>query len=377
MRGMMAAPASRVLLVADAVGGVWSYTLDLARGIAERGGDAVLAVLGPPPAEDQREAAAAVPKLRMIETGLPLEWTAETPEALETTGNALAEMAAGSRADIVHLCSPALAAAERFGVPVIGVCHSCLATWWKAVRGGPPPAEFRWRIALTARGCAAVDALIAPTAAFAAATAEAYGLPQAPHVVRNGRQPPRTATSRQASFVFTAGRLWDEGKNLMGLDRAAARLAFPVLAAGSVEGPNGARVALRHVRPLGRLGEAEVRRWLARGPIFVSAARYEPFGLAVLEAAQAGCALVLSDIPSFRELWDGAALFVPPGDDAALAAALAEALRDRALRARLCGAARERAARYDAETMAEGILAIHRQVLQAAAERGSGRKSAA
>jgi glycosyltransferase involved in cell wall biosynthesis len=374
---MMAVHASRVLLVADAVGGVWSYTLDLARGIAARGGDTFLAVLGPPPSEGQREAAAAVPKLRMITTGLPLEWTAETPEALEATGNALAEMAAEWHADIVHLCSPALAAAGRFGVPVIGVCHSCLATWWQAVRGGSPPAEFRWRIALTARGCAAVDALIAPTAAFAAAIADAYDLPQAPHVVRNGRQPPPTVSDRQAGFVFTAGRLWDEGKNLAGLDRAAARLAFPVLAAGPVEGPNGARVVLRHVRPLGRLDEAEVRRWLTRGPVFVSAARYEPFGLAVLEAAQAGCALVLSDIPSFHELWDGAALFVPVGDDVVLADVLDEVLRNHALRMRLHKAARERAARYDAETMAQGVLEIHRQVLQAAAKCGRGRKSAA
>lgn len=34
-------------------------------------------------------------------------------------------------------------------------------------------------------------------------------------------------------------------------------------------------------------------------------------GLSVLEAAQAGCALVLGDIDSLRELWDGAATFVP------------------------------------------------------------------
>ena len=67
---------------------------------------------------------------------------------------------------------------------------------------------------------------------------------------------------------------------------------------------------------------AHVARHLARQPIFVSTALYEPFGLAVLEAAQAGCALVLSDIPTFRELWDGAARFVPARDDGALACAI-------------------------------------------------------
>ena len=52
-------------------------------------------------------------------------------------------------------------------------------------------------------------------------------------------------------------------------------------------------------------------------PIFVSVSRYEPFGLAVLEAAHAGCALVLSDIPTFRELWQGAASFVIAAGSAA------------------------------------------------------------
>ncbi len=52
----------------------------------------------------------------------------------------------------------------------------------------------------------------------------------------------------------------------------------------------------------------------AAATVFASMARYEPFGLAVLEAAQAGMRLVLSDIPTFRELWDGAAIFV--GDEA-------------------------------------------------------------
>ena len=106
-------------------------------------------------------------------------------------------------------------------------------------------------------------------------------------------------------FAFTAGRLWDEGKNIATLDRAAACLGIPFQAAGPLVGPNGQRVALAHLHPLGAIDERTLADYLSARPVFVSAARYEPFGLAVLEAALAGCPLVLADIPTFRELWDG------------------------------------------------------------------------
>ncbi|MDT8262603.1 glycosyltransferase, partial [Roseomonas sp. DSM 102946] len=83
------------------------------------------------------------------------------------------------------------------------------------------------------------------------------------------------------------------------------------------------------------------------------------FGLAVLEAAQAGCALVLSDIPTFRELWDGAAVFVPPDDEAAVALALDRMMADRAERDRLGDAARERARRYSTAAMSNAMLALY------------------
>ncbi len=110
--------------------------------------------------------------------------------------------------------------------------------------------------------------------------------------------------------VLTAGRLWDEGKNVAALDRAAVHLPFNICAAGPVQGPNGAAIELTRLDWLGTLEPLALHEVMARTQVFASTALYEPFGLAVLEAAQAGCALVLSDIPTFRELWDGAALFV-------------------------------------------------------------------
>lgn len=359
----------QLFMTADAVGGVWQYALDLARGLVDHGVETTLAVLGPSPRADQAANAGAVPGLRLLATDLPLDWIAKNSDEVKGAGALLAALADESVADIVHLNSAALAAGAPFRAPVVVGCHSCVATWWEAVRSGPVPDDFLWRARLVQQGYRAADALIAPTAAFAAVTRRTYGLREAPEVVHNGRwiashRPARPTFS--ASFAFTAGRLWDEGKNLAALDRAAAHLNIPFVAAGSLDGPNGAAIELRHVRAVGQLDGTEIAGWLKAAPVFVSTALYEPFGLAVLEAAQAGCPLVLSDIPSFRELWDGAATFVPPEDDRAIAAAVEEAMTDPTLRARLGAVARERARDYSVEAMAPRVFDIYRSLLSSA-----------
>ena len=174
-------------------------------------------------------------------------------------------------------------------------------------------------------------------------------------VVHNGRDALPAGRGRRERAVLTAGRLWDDGKDAPLLDRVAPRLSAPVRAAGPSAGPGGAEVRLRHVRLLGPLDEAGIADALAGATVFASPARYEPFGLAVLEAAQAGLALVLSDIPTFRELWDGAALFAPPGDDAAWLSALERALADPAPWAARAGA---RAVRYSTAAMVAGTLRL-------------------
>jgi glycosyltransferase involved in cell wall biosynthesis len=190
-----------------------------------------------------------------------------------------------------------------------------------------------------------------------------YGLKTPPSVIHNGRRAIRSVGEQTPElFAFTAGRLWDEGKDLATLDRAAARIAIPVLAAGPLQGPNGAQVAARHVQALGRLTDAEVARYLGQRPVFVSTARYEPFGLAVLEAAQAGCALILSDMPTFRELWDTAALFVPTGDDEALAQTITHLAQDRHERDRLGRRAQEIARAYSLEAMSMKTLDVYRSL---------------
>lgn len=361
-RGRNGAP--HVLMTADAVGGVWTYALDLAHGLAAHGMRATLAVLGPPPDEAQRAAARAVPDLDLVVTGEPLDWMAAGARATDQTARYLSEIARRVGADVVHLMSPLLAAHDRFAVPVVVTCHSCVSTWWQAVRGPEPlPDAFRWQRLTAQAGLAKATVVTVPTRAFAAALQAIHGPIPRLVVVPNGRRaPPCKPASAPPDvprpFALAVGRLWDKGKGIAALDAAAARLHVPVIAAGPTHGPNGETLQPKAIRAIGPRSSAEVAALLALEPIFVSPALYEPFGLAVLEAAQARCPLVLSDIATFRELWHGAALFVPVRDSAAIARAITDLAGDPGLRRMLALAASRRARSYSADLMTRRMAAL-------------------
>ena len=357
----------RVLMTADAVGGVWTYALDLAEALTAAGMAVRVAVLGPRPRADQ---GAEVRRrgLDVVETGFALDWLAHDTDVVRAAATGIARLARQFGADVVHLNAPALAAAARFPCPMVAVNHSCVATWWARVHGTPPPPRDAWRSALTGEGLRAADLAIVPTAAFGGLVREAHGLRRAPRTVHNGRTAPLAGPPpAMVDEVFTAGRLWDEAKNVGALDRAAARLPFPARAAGETLKPDGGVARFAALDVVGVWSGDALRRHLARRPVFVAPAIYEPFGLTVLEAAQAGCALVLNDIPSLRELWDGAALFVDADDADGLAGTIRRVVDSPAVRASLGEAARARSATYSVEAMASGTAAAYRACLRVGA----------
>jgi glycosyltransferase involved in cell wall biosynthesis len=212
---------------------------------------------------------------------------------------------------------------------------------------------------------AAAAAVVTPTAAMLLDLRREYGLERPGTVIPNGR-PADWATPRdKVPLVLAAGPVWDATSNLMGLAEAAAELTWPVVIAGEPVGPGGvsaattapANIAFPGPLVFGALGEL-----LSRASVFAAPALYEPFGRGPLEAAQAGCALLLSDLPSLREVWGDAAWFVDPRDPAAIRAALHTLVSDRALREDLGARARHRAARYTPERMAATYLYLYREL---------------
>jgi glycosyltransferase involved in cell wall biosynthesis len=302
-------------------------------------------------------------RLQIIDTGLPLDWLADEPAQVFTAGDHIATLARDLNADLIHLNSPTLAARARFSAPVVAAAHGCVGTWWQAARGTAPDPDYAWHADLMAAGLRAADTVVAPTSAFAATLQRTYDLLQPPLAIHNGRTPLSLPDAAQSDAVLTTGRLWDEVKGATTLDQVAALVDTPFRAAGPLTGPHGESVTLRHLHHLGTLGETALAAELAGRPIFVSAATFEPFGLSVLEAAQAGCPLILSDIDTFRELWTGAALFVPARDPQGYADAIVRIRTDTALRTHLSEVARLRAMRYTPQAQAGAMAAIYAALL--------------
>lgn len=353
-----------VLMTADTVGGVWHYAVQLADGLARRGIRTVLATMGRAPTATQLDAAAAVPGLLHVHGEYRLEWMPGAEADVERAGGWLLELERQHAPDIVHLngyCHAAL----PFAAPKLVVAHSCVRSWWRAVHGVDAPPEWAAYGAGVARGLRAADAVVAPTAAFLTEIEAIYGpLPNA-GVIHNGRDPDafRSAAEKEP-IVLAAGRLWDQAKNVAALDAVAADLPWPVHVAGDDQGPDGPAGMVANLQPLGLLSEAELARAMAKATAFALPARYEPFGLAVLEAALSGCALVLGNIPTLRELWNGAALFVRPDDHAALREALSGLARNPQLCVALGTAARRRAERYTAARTVDAVAALYSALLE-------------
>lgn len=358
----MKAP-QRVLMTVDAVGGVWRYAIDLARGLNGRGIACLLVGAGPRPGSGPGFELPGPTGTELVWTDEPLDWMADDEPALERMPATLAGLARDWRADLLHLNLPSQAVGLPAHLPVLVASHSCIPTWWDVMRGGPLPDQWAWQRRRNRLGLDRADRVLVPSASHAAALIRAYGSAVRLSVVHNSTSAPPSDDGKEP-FVLAAGRWWDEGKNAATLDLAALDLAarpssWPVRMAGALAGPNGQAVSIRHAEALGEVPSEALLALMRRAAIFVSPSRYEPFGLAVLEAAAQHAALVLADIPTFRELWEGAALFVPATDAAGFAAAIARLAHDAALRRQLATRAAQIAHRLTPARQLDGVIGAY------------------
>jgi len=296
---------------------------------------------------------------RLVDAAAPLDWIVDDESELRPVAGRIAELAGDFAVDLVHLNLPSQAAGLSVPIPVVAVSHSCVVTWFHAVRGTDVPPAWSWQRWINAAGLRNADAVVAPSHSHARMLTACYGPVDSLRVVYNASRPATVSTEKEP-FVLAAGRWWDDGKNGRVLDRAAAGSTWPVRMAGRQRGPSGQFMPIESAEYLGELPGATLRQLMGSAAIVASPSVFEPFGLAALEGALSGAALVLSDIPTYRELWEGCAVFAPAQDASAFADALNILADDPALRRDLGDRARRHAERFSVAAQAEQVLGLYR-----------------
>jgi glycosyltransferase involved in cell wall biosynthesis len=358
-------PPRRVLITLDAVGGVWRYAVDVARGLAAFDITCLLVGFGPEPDAIQRAECEAVKNAEIAWTNEPLDWMVSDPAELDAGATKLMMLARKWNADLLHLNLPSQAAGLECGRPVVVASHSCVPTWWEAVRGTELPSGLTWQRERNLGGLRRADAVLTPSESHGAALRAVYGQLPPLHVVYNAVA--ITPSDHPKDRLFLAvGRWWDEGKNGTILDAAAAFAPWPIVLAGPLSGPNEQSIAFSNVKTTGSLAHHDILGLLRRAAIFAAPSRYEPFGLAVAEAAICGAALVLADIPTFRELWDDAGLFVAPDDADGWRQAFATLAADAPRRRMLAAQAAERASQFTLQRQTERLRDLYTTISPAA-----------
>ncbi len=356
----------RVLMTTDTVGGVWTYSQELTRGLLARGCKVTLLSMGRQPSSDQKcwvsKTAALWPDdFTCIPTDFKLEWMQDGIGCYEESSAFVLSCAAASHAQLLHsnqFCYGSL----PLDIPKIVVAHSDVLSWSIACRGHLP-APSAWSDAyrrMVLSGLEAADAIVCPTEWMRREILRHYQPSSRSTVIPNGRSVTGPAGPRKIQAI-TCGRLWDEGKNIRILQDLD--LAMPLMIAGETEFEEQVDWRPHKLKLLGKLTEEELLQRFSESAVYIATSRYEPFGLAPLEAALCGCAILANDIPSLREVWGEAALYFEQNNKASLSAALAELSREPMKLQEASLAAYTRAADiYSGDRMTAQYLDLYREL---------------
>lgn len=354
---------TKILMTADTIGGVWTYALDLCRALQPYQIYVHLATMGGPLSKGQREEAETIHNLEVKESNYKLEWVHEPWQDIDEAGEWLLQLEHEIAPDLIHLNNYAHASLA-WQNPVVVVGHSCVLSWWEAVKKETAPAawnEYRKRVK---KGLQSAEMVVGVSENFIHKLNQLYGPFQDEAVIYNGRDTASFQIKRKKQQIFAMGRIWDEAKNLAILGEIAPGGPFPILVAGNNRHPETHEpIHIPHIYFLGQLGQEEIKQILSESAIYVLPSKYEPFGLSALEAALSGCLLVLADIPTLREIWQDTALYFDPEDAQELLACLNWVKRHPEEVKNLILHAYERAQHFSMEEMGRNYYKIY-QFLQ-------------
>lgn len=353
----------KVLMTADTVGGVWTYTAELCKALSNQNIHFHLVTFGARMQPWQQLEISVLDHVTVYETDYLLEWMENPWGDLEESGAYLLSLQKVIQADLIHLNGYVYGALD-WEVPVVMVAHSDVFSWFRAVKKENPGSDWTTYFTKVKKGLSEANHIVAPSNAMMFELNVIYALKKNYTIIYNSRSSALFASGIKEKTIFCMGRIWDEAKNVKLLVDAAPKIPYPIKIAGDnqFEG-NHVDITNSNVQNLGKLDSLNIAKELSTASIYVLPAKYEPFGLSVLEAALSGCALVLGDIPSLREIWEDNAFYVDTDNAEELAKVINTLMSDQNKLQELSEKAWKRAQQFSTEKMAKQYTHLYKQLM--------------
>ena len=355
----------RVVMTTDTIGGVWTMTRELTQQLLDRGHAVALVSFGRRPNAEQESWCRLIgeqyrSRFRFHASEAALEWMQDNVQAFSGGVEVLSRVAEEFQADLLHshqFCWGALPG----DLPRLITAHSDVMSWSASCRPkGFEQSDWLTRYMILVQcGLDSADWVVSPTDWMRTELLRYFQVRCEIAVIPNGRTVPAPLTMQARKLqAVSAGRLWDEAKDIQTLLEIASPL--PILVAGeesfeSASAPSGS------IGAVGILDESALFEVFRQSSIYIATSVYEPFGLAPLEAALCGCAVVARNLASLREVWADAALFYETSDE--LTALLCELMKSPELLRVAQDQAHSRARQFSATRMAEQYLALYESLL--------------
>lgn len=353
-----------ILMTTDTVGGVWSYSVELCKALQLFNVHFYLITTGALMQPAQKQELENLENVTVYETDFLLEWMDDPWQNIDASAAWLLRLEQELAPDLIHINGYAYSSLP-WKAPVMVVAHSDVFSWWLSVKDTYPPAKWNQYYERVRNGLQHANCIIAPSSTMMKYIRDIYAIATYGQVIYNARSAVTFSPSKKLSCIFSMGRIWDEAKNIQLLIEAAPLIRYPIKLAGdnSFAG-NNVDTDKTNITYLGKLPIHEIAAQLSEASIYVLPARYEPFGLSVLEAALSGCALVLGAIGSLQEIWGDAAIYTDTCDAHALAGTVNFLMENNTVRIQYARKAVERAMKYTTPVMAKSYMQVYGRMLQ-------------
>lgn len=363
-----------VLVTADTLSGVWTYTGELVTGLTQRGVRVTLVSLGEIPTAEQTAWMDELEGVDFRPTGFRVEWMRDAEADLHQAEALLQSVIAETKPDLLHL-NQFYFGGLRTRVPKLVVAHGDVLSWWQCVHHSHPKSDdawIAWYRQMVGGGMEQATAVVSPSQWMLSALRTLYTRPRMASVIYQGRTPTLfNAHMSKEMIAVSVGRIWDFGKNSALLSQFESPVPLFLLGPDSApEHPSNRTVFAPRQRLHLKTIETEkqLRLLYGKSAIYVATSQYEPFGMSPVEAALSRCAIVASDIPTHREIWGEAACYFRNNDAGALRQVLAELAADRELCATYGKLAYDHArTRYTASRMVDDYLHLYQALTTAEA----------